>query len=101
VPATAPQKAGFAALAAKLSKLGSFAGEAVTGILTSAPGNSAAIGGVKLSTQSGWFAARPSGTEDIYKIYAESFRDSAHLDTLVTEAQSTVSHLLSNEDPPP
>jgi phosphoglucomutase len=101
VPATAPQKAGLAALAAKLSKLGSFAGEAVTGILTAAPANGAAIGGFKLSTQSGWFAARPSGTEDIYKIYAESFRDAAHLDALVSEAQRTLNHLLSNEDPPP
>ncbi len=73
----------------------------MTRILTSAPGNDAAIGGLKLSTQSGWFAARPSGTEDIYKIYAESFRDAAHLDALVSEAQRTLSHLLSNEDPSP
>jgi phosphoglucomutase len=101
VPATAQQRAGFATLATRLSKLGSFAGEPVTRILTSAPGNDAAIGGLKLSTQSGWFAARPSGTEDIYKIYAESFRDAAHLDALVSEAQRTLSHLLSNEDPSP
>jgi phosphoglucomutase len=97
-PATAREKRGFGALAAKLEKRGSFAGERVTRILTTAPGNGAAMGGLKLITEGGWFAARPSGTEDIYKIYAESFRDAAHLDTLVNEAQQTVSQLLSSEE---
>jgi phosphoglucomutase len=66
------------------------AGETITNIQTHAPGNNAAIGGVKVSTENGWFAARPSGTEDIYKIYAESFNGSEHLDLLVKEAQSLV-----------
>jgi len=58
--------------------------------MTSAPGNNAAIDGLKIATESGWFAARPSGTEDVYKIYAESFKDAAHLDALVGEAQNLV-----------
>jgi phosphoglucomutase len=58
--------------------------------LTKAPGNGAAIGGLKVVTESGWFAARPSGTEDIYKIYAESFRDERHLQMLVRDAQRIV-----------
>lgn len=66
------------------------AGEAITNIQTHAPGNGAAIGGVKVSTENGWFAARPSGTEEIYKIYAESFNGSEHLDLLVKEAQTLV-----------
>jgi phosphoglucomutase len=66
------------------------AGETITNIQTHAPGNNAAIGGVKVSTENGWFAARPSGTEDIYKIYAESFNGSEHLDLLVKEAQALV-----------
>ena len=59
--------------------------------LTRAPGNDAPIGGLKVVARSGWFAARPSGTENIYKIYAESFRDQAHLDAIVEEAQQIVS----------
>lgn len=66
------------------------AGETITNIQTHAPGNNAAIGGVKVSTENGWFAARPSGTEDIYKIYAESFNGGEHLDLLVKEAQALV-----------
>jgi phosphoglucomutase len=66
------------------------AGETITNIQTHAPGNNAAIGGVKVSTENGWFAARPSGTEEIYKIYAESFNGSQHLDLLVKEAQTLV-----------
>jgi phosphoglucomutase len=66
------------------------AGETITNIQTHAPGNNAAIGGVKVSTENGWFAARPSGTEDIYKIYAESFNGSEHLDLLIKEAQALV-----------
>jgi phosphoglucomutase len=63
-------------------------------VLDRAPGNDAPIGGIKVIAASGWFAARPSGTENIYKIYAESFRDSAHLRMLVAEAQEIVDHAL-------
>ena len=66
------------------------AGEIITNIQTHAPGNKAAIGGVKVSTKNGWFAARPSGTEDIYKIYAESFNGTEHLNLLVKEAKILV-----------
>jgi phosphoglucomutase len=66
------------------------AGDPITARLTRAPGNGAPIGGLKIVTTSGWFAARPSGTENIYKIYAESFKDPAHLDALVAEAQQLV-----------
>jgi phosphoglucomutase len=62
--------------------------------LTRAPGNNAAIGGLKIATHSGWFAARPSGIENIYKLYAESFRDQAHLNAIVSEAQEIVSNAL-------
>ena len=68
----------------------SLAGEPITAKLTRAPGNGAPIGGLKIVTRSGWFAARPSGTESVYKIYAESFRDRPHLDALVSEAQHLV-----------
>ena len=67
------------------------AGEEITQMLTHATGNNAAIGGLKVVTENGWFAARPSGTEDIYKIYAESFIDKDHLDLIIKEAQSIVS----------
>lgn len=63
--------------------------------LTNAPGNGASIGGLKVVSKSGWFAARPSGTENIYKIYAESFRDQAHLDVIVSEAQEIVKDALA------
>ena len=66
----------------------------ITAKLTRAPGNNAAIGGLKVVTANGWFAARPSGTENIYKIYAESFRDEAHLQTIVSEAQQIVNNAL-------
>src|SRR5208337_3542481 len=66
------------------------AGEPITGKLTRAPGNNAAIGGLKVTATSGWFAARPSGTENIYKIYAESFTSQAHLNEIVSEAQAMV-----------
>lgn len=67
------------------------AGEKITQILSHAPGNNAAIGGIKVCTENGWFAARPSGTEDIYKIYAESFIDDAHLQFIISDAQKLVS----------
>lgn len=72
------------------------AGETITNIQTHAPGNNAAIGGVKVSTENGWFAARPSGTEEIYKIYAESFNGSEHLNLLVKEAQSLVEQVFKS-----
>ena len=71
------------------------AGEPITAKLTNAPGNGASIGGLKVTTASGWFAARPSGTEDIYKVYAESFKDQQHLDAIVAEAQSIVAASLA------
>jgi len=66
------------------------AGEPITSILTEAPGNHAPIGGLKVTTENGWFAARPSGTEDVYKIYAESFNGQAHLTQIQTEAKALV-----------
>ena len=72
----------------------SLAGDTITAKLTRAPGNDAPIGGLKVVTASGWFAARPSGTENLYKIYAESFRDQAHLDSIVSEAQEIVNAAL-------
>jgi phosphoglucomutase len=75
------------------------AGEAITAKLTHAPGNTAPIGGLKVVTASGWFAARPSGTEDIYKIYAESFKGPAHLKTILNEAQDIVNNSLKSIAP--
>jgi phosphoglucomutase len=66
------------------------AGEPILQRLTRAPGNNAELGGLKVVAENGWFAARPSGTEDVYKIYAESFRDQAHLDAVVEEARAIV-----------
>jgi phosphoglucomutase len=66
------------------------AGEPIIARLTRAPGNDAPIGGLKVVSENGWFAARPSGTEDIYKIYAESFRGEEHLDRILSEAQAIV-----------
>jgi phosphoglucomutase len=73
------------------------AGEKIEAKLTKAPGNDAAIGGLKVVTANGWFAARPSGTENIYKIYAESLKDANHLDTIIKEAQEIVSATLAGE----
>jgi phosphoglucomutase len=73
------------------------AGEPITAKLTRAPGNNAAIDGLKIVTASGWFAARPSGTENLYKIYAESFTGAAHLDALVTEAQELVNTAIAGD----
>ena len=74
------------------------AGETITNIQTHAPGNNAAIGGVKVSTENGWFAARPSGTEEIYKIYAESFKGETHLQLLIDEAQALVQQVFNSAD---
>ena len=89
-PATPEQKARLHALSPEAIKEQTLAGEPITAKLTRAPGNGAPIEGLKIVTPSGWFAARPSGTENIYKIYAESFRGAAHLDALVSEAQELV-----------
>ena len=74
------------------------ADEQITAKLTSAPGNGAPIGGLKVVTDNGWFAARPSGTENIYKIYAESFKDQRHLAAIVEEAQEIVTDALGSSD---
>ena len=89
-PATPAQKARLRTLSSEAVKNDTLAGEPIIAKLTRAPGNNAAIDGLKIATASGWFAARPSGTESVYKIYAESFRDAAHLDALVSEAQGLV-----------
>jgi len=94
--ATPEQKARLRQLSPDAVKADSLAGERITAKLTSAPGNNAAIDGLKVITTGGWFAARPSGTEDIYKIYAESFRDPAHLDALVSEARELVDAAVSD-----
>jgi phosphoglucomutase len=89
--ATKDQKAKLAKLSPSQVTAKELAGEPITAILTEAPGNKASIGGLKVTTESGWFAARPSGTEDVYKIYAESFKGETHLKQIQTEAQSLVS----------
>jgi phosphoglucomutase len=93
-PATPGQKAKLQKLSPEDVKESELAGEPILGKLTRAPGNNAPIGGLKVVTPSGWFAARPSGTENVYKIYAESFKDQRHLDTLVNEAQRIVDRAL-------
>ncbi len=89
--ASLAQKKVLTELSADVITADSLAGEAIEQILTHAPGNNAAIGGLKVVTKNGWFAARPSGTEDIYKIYAESFIDEDHLQVIIKEAQQIVS----------
>ncbi len=89
-PATPAEKKKLGALSAEQIKLSEMAGEKITAVQTHAPGNNAAIGGLKVSTQNGWFAARPSGTEDVYKIYAESLRSAEHLKSIQQEAQAIV-----------
>jgi phosphoglucomutase len=94
-PATPAQKAKLAKLDRAQVTSAEIAGEKIEQVLTHAPGNDAPIGGVKVMSSSGWFAARPSGTENIYKIYAESFRDAAHLERLLTDAQTVVDAALA------
>ena len=93
-PATPEQKSRLSKLSPAAVKESRLAGELITAKLTKAPGNGAAIGGLKVVTESGWFAARPSGTENIYKIYAESFRDEKHLNAIIREAQQIVTNAL-------
>ena len=95
-PATLEQKAALERLSPEAVKAPNLAGEPIVAKLTRAPGNGAPIEGLKVVTRSGWFAARPSGTEAVYKIYAESFKDEAHLDTIVSEAQAMVDAALAS-----
>ena len=90
-PANAAQKAVLQELSPDMVKAQTLAGEPILARLTRAPANNAPIGGLKVVTANGWFAARPSGTEEIYKIYAESFRGSEHLQQIQAEAQAIVS----------
>ena len=94
--ATPAEKKLLSKLSPEQVKSKQLAGETIQSILTRAPGNDAAIGGLKVIAEKGWFAARPSGTEDIYKIYAESFRDANHLQQLIDEAQKIVSAALAS-----
>ncbi|MFE2640688.1 phosphoglucomutase (alpha-D-glucose-1,6-bisphosphate-dependent) [Streptomyces scopuliridis] len=93
-PATPAQKAVLARLSPEQVTADTLAGERVTSVLTEAPGNGAPIGGIKVTTENAWFAARPSGTEDVYKIYAESFQGPDHLGRVQEEARSVVSAAL-------
>ena len=95
-PATPEEKVRLAQLSADAVRASTLAGEPITAKLTKAPGNGAAIGGLKVAAKSGWFAARPSGTEEIYKIYAESFKDERHLSALVAEAQEMVASAVAS-----
>jgi phosphoglucomutase len=94
-PATREEKAALRSMSPDQVPSGDLAGEPITAVLTEAPGNGAPIGGLKVTTESAWFAARPSGTEDVYKIYAESFRGPAHLSELQDEARALVTSVLS------
>jgi phosphoglucomutase len=94
-PATPQEKAALAKLSPDKVKITELAGEKILNVLTRAPGNNSPIGGLKMATEHGWFAARPSGTEDIYKIYAESFIDDGHLRRIIQEAQAIVSATLA------
>lgn len=93
-PISPEQKARFKDLSAESLVINELAGETVTRVMTHAPGNGAALGGLKVETANGWFAARPSGTEDIYKIYAESFISAAHLDEILTQAKTLINQVL-------
>ncbi|ALM91057.1 MULTISPECIES: phosphoglucomutase (alpha-D-glucose-1,6-bisphosphate-dependent) [Alteromonas] len=94
VAATLEQKQKLSAMDASVVTSDTLAGEPITAVQTHAPGNNAAIGGVKVSTENGWFAARPSGTEQIYKIYAESFKGETHLQELIKEAEALVGKII-------
>src|SRR5947209_6285138 len=97
VPATREEKAILGRLSPEQVTAKTLAGEPITATLTAAPGNGAPIGGLKVGTESGWFAARPSGTEDVYKIYAESFRGPEHLARIQEEARAVVSGALARD----
>ncbi|NLF25220.1 MAG: alpha-D-glucose phosphate-specific phosphoglucomutase [Deltaproteobacteria bacterium] len=92
-PASSEQKAAFKRVSPERISVNSLGGESIKAKLTHAPANNAPIGGIKISAENGWFAARPSGTEDIYKIYAESFKGTEHLQQIVKEAESIVAEI--------
>ncbi|MEP6915582.1 MAG: phosphoglucomutase (alpha-D-glucose-1,6-bisphosphate-dependent) [Acidobacteriota bacterium] len=96
-PATPEQKLALGTLAPEDITSSELAGEPITGMLTAAPGNHAPIGGLKVLTTSGWFAARPSGTENVYKLYAESFKGREHLQRIITEAQDLITGVLTTK----
>ena len=96
-PATREQKEALARLSAEKVTTGELAGEKILAALTTAPGNGEPIDGLKVVTESGWFAARPSGTEDVYKLYAESFRDQEHLAAIQKEARALVAGVIGGE----
>ena len=100
-PATPDQKELLSKLSPKQIKITELAGERIQTVLTQAPGNGAPIGGLKVSAQGGWFAARPSGTEDVYKIYAESFQGADHLRRILEEGQKIVNDALTASPPKP
>ena len=97
-PATPQQKAKLQRLSPAAVKESSLAGQPILDRITRAPGNDAPIGGLKVTTAHGWFAARPSGTENVYKIYAESFQNETHLNKILTEAETIVNQALTAED---
>jgi phosphoglucomutase len=99
-PSTPEQKELLAKLSPQHVKFTELAGEKIQTVLTRAPGNGAPIGGLKVVAESGWFAARPSGTENIYKIYAESFRGAEHLHRILEDAQTLVSDALAGAPVP-
>ena len=94
-PATPDQKELLAKLSPEKVRITELAGESIQTVLTHAPGNGAPIGGLKAISESGWFAARPSGTENIYKIYAESFRGADHLRRILEDAQTIVNDAIA------
>jgi len=94
-PATPAEKAALKRLAPAAVKAATLAGEPIVARLTRAPGNDAAIGGLKVTSADGWFAARPSGTENVYKIYAESMKSAEHLAVILAEAQKIVAEALA------
>jgi phosphoglucomutase len=93
-PCTPEAKAGFKRLTPESVTTDSLGGDRIESKLTTAPGNGAPIGGLKVTTGNGWFAARPSGTENVYKLYAESFKDRDHLDRIVEEAREVLKKAL-------
>jgi phosphoglucomutase len=93
-PATPEQKKILERLSPQQVRSTDLAGEKIQAVLTRAPGNDAPIGGLKVVSAGGWFAARPSGTENVYKLYAESFRTREHLDAIIEEAQTMVRRIL-------
>jgi phosphoglucomutase len=98
-PATAEQKSRLQKLSPDAVKQTTLAGDPITAKLSRAPGNNAPIGGLKVVTATGWFAARPSGTEALYKIYAESFKGEAHMNAIVGEAREMVSRAIASSGP--